>query len=165
MNIECQNIVTLIINGQVIQDPHPLYDNVKTMACEIAQWFSENFDRMDLPNHGYLDNRFLYKVLLNNCLWRSEILNPNDIGLILLHMDRVLLEAHTPPAEGYEWKDQIIPSFQRVFNLSYEMFPLPDGEEFKDWFVHGVEDDQPNIHHLHLRILVKVTLGAWWRSP
>ena len=142
MNIECHNIATLIINGEIIQDPHPFYDQVTTMACEIGQWFNENFDRMNLQNHAYFGNRYLYKVLLNNCIWRSEIFNPNDIGLILLHMDRLLLEVDTPPAEGYEWKDQIIPSFQRVFNLFYEMFHLPDGEECKDWFVYGVEDDQ-----------------------
>ena len=152
MNIECENLVSMIINGQIIQDPHPLYNHVKTMACEIAQWFHENYDRMDLPNHGYLDNRFLYKVLLNNVIWRSEICNPDDVGIILLHMDRVLLEAHTPPPEGYEWKDQIIPSFQRVFNLTYEMFPLPDGEEFKDWFIHAFEDDQIQIPKVLVQI-------------
>ena len=96
------------------------YEKVITIATEIGQWFHENIERMELENHSLLGNWFLYKVLLNNALWRAEVFDPTDVGVILLHMDRVLLEAYVPPVNGYEWKDQVIPCFQRVFNLHYE---------------------------------------------
>ena len=136
MNVDCHNIATLVIKIILLNSDQ--YDKVMTIATEIGQWFHENFERMGLQNHSLMGNRILYKVHLNNALWRAEIFNSIDIGIILLHMDRLLLDAYAPPAEDYEWKDQIIPFFQRVFNLTYEMFPLTDGEEFKDWFIYTV---------------------------
>lgn len=135
----CDKILEIKINDMTLGEDDPKVVNMKEIACEVLKFLTENIGRIGLSQvHLAIKKKFIIRRLLNNVMWRAEIFDKQDKGVVLVHTPNLNKAAREIGYSGYEWKDFIVPSFKHFFKVDDSMFPTED--IFRDDFIEGVAD-------------------------